>query len=212
MKVVDKMKKIITNALTNKTIAKMNARISAWEKKGVSQDIINQYIGQVSKINGIDVVDRKRGAKGKRLAATQDLNNRAISDLEANIPTWTDVKKIEKSVAAEMQKVVDKDIETRRQLEAELRFKAEVKLMRNKAAEDLWDQWYEGDTHKDKDKNNWVNNQSIYGIKGNVQSTLRQELRELGAMMGKDKASAEEIWEFQRRVQYAIENGKLPED
>ena len=202
------MKKIILNKVTNNFMAKMNARISAWQKKGVSQDIINQYIGQVTKISGVTYEDKARGAKGKKLTVDRNLNNQIMADMEAQLPKWKDLNKIEKKVATEMQQYADKDIETRRQLEAKARYMAAVEQMRFRASSDLWDIWYE--THSGN-KKDWSHSAELNKLEDNIRIKLNDKLSELASSMHYGNASAEEIWEFVNDVQYAIDNKKLPD-
>lgn len=185
------IKKKIIDVLTKRALAAANARIKKLESKGVSEEVIDKLKSKVvGSIPGVSIT--KKG----NLASNASLDETGLGTLLGSIPKWKDFN--ESAIAIEDK--VDKEIAQGR---AEAAFKAEVKRLRNKAANDLWDIWYAN--HDKKERNGYVSN----SLSEDIRNDLADKMAELGGLMGKDEASAQEIYDLYSEIKEELEKAGI---
>lgn len=193
-------KKIVQNAINSKTkkeINKINNRLAKWEDKGFQKNIQAQYVKAAGEIEGLAI------RKG-RLVAMKDLDEYAIKQLEAIIPTYSALERENERLAKQVRQDDDYKKRQEQQMIARARFYAIQKKLENEGVDELFSLWYEDGESK-------VRSLSIEGLSEEDLIDLTSELEGKGGLasrMAKDEATPEEIFDFVNRLKNAIVGGE----
>lgn len=176
------VKKKIIDVLTKRTLASANARVKKLESKGVSEEVIDKLKNKVvNSIPGVYIT--KKG----NFASNASLDETGLGTILGSIPKWKDFN--ESAIAIEDE--VDKE---QAQANAKALFDLEVKRLRTKAANDLWDVWYAN--HDKKERNGYINDK----LSEDIRNDLADKMTDLGSLMGKHNASAQEIYDLYSEI------------
>lgn len=190
-----RIKKAIVNAITKRALTNANRHLKEWKKSGdIDTETFEAFRAKAADIEGI-VIDKKGN-----LAVGGDLDNDALESLKAALPTLRQLKKSISTIDSELKDIKISNAKERAQAMAELAFKAEVRRLRNKAADELWDIYY--DDH-DAPKDKRLKSENLFGLDSRVQADLADELKDLGGKMSRGQASAQDIMDFTQKVKDA---------
>lgn len=177
-----KVKKKIIDILTKRALATANARLKSLAAKGVSDEVLDKLKAKVENaLPGVSIT--KKG----NFASNASLDETGLGTLLGSIPKWKDFN--ESAIAIEDK--VDKE---QAQANAKALFDLEVKRLRTKAANDLWDIWYAN--HDKKERNGYINDK----LSEDIRNDLADKMTDLGSLMGKHDASAQEIYDLYSEI------------
>lgn len=192
-KIAKKAKAVVKaklNKITANALATLNKRIDSWRDRGISDEQINAFLTEASKLDGVSVTS------SGRLKIEDSKDEATIKYLKTLIPTWTELKKMNESVEKEINDIDEANEKEREQARAMAILELEAKRLRNRAADDLFGMWYE-----DKDKR--LRSSGLSSLDEEDILDLVNELNGEGGLasrIAKGSASASEVYEFYGKV------------
>lgn len=179
---------------TSKASATLNARINSWRDHGVPESQISDMLAEIEKLDGVSVTS------SGRIKIDDSKDEAVIKHMKNLIPTWTELKRLNKEVDKSIVSIDAKNKAEREQARASAIMELEAKRLRNRATDDLFGMWYE-------DKDNRLRSAEVLGIGEEDMLDLLDDLTGPGGLasrLAKETASAAEVYEFYEKVDEII--------